>query len=49
MTVFSASGDVASVPVPHAAARDREEGRSFAPKFDAAGLITCVLTDMRTS
>jgi phosphoribosyl-AMP cyclohydrolase len=25
-----------------------EEGQLFAPKFDAAGLITCVVTDMET-
>jgi len=27
------------------ATRDIEEGRVFAPKFDAGGLITCVVTD----
>jgi phosphoribosyl-AMP cyclohydrolase len=26
-------------------AQEIEEGRAFAPKFDAAGLITCVVTD----
>lgn len=25
-----------------------EEGRAFAPKFDAEGLVTCVATDART-
>ena len=25
-----------------------EEGRAFAPKFDADGLVTCVATDVRT-
>jgi phosphoribosyl-AMP cyclohydrolase len=28
--------------------RDVEEGRSFSPKFDADGLITCVTTDARS-
>ncbi len=28
---------------------DREEGLSFAPKFDASGLVTCVATDAATS
>ncbi len=27
---------------------DIEEGRAFAPKFDADGLVTCVATDART-
>jgi len=27
------------------AAREREEGLSFDPKFDASGLVTCVATD----
>ncbi len=27
---------------------DREEGLSFAPKFDASGLVTCVATDAAT-
>jgi phosphoribosyl-AMP cyclohydrolase len=27
---------------------DREEGLAFRPKFDAAGLLTCVATDART-
>jgi phosphoribosyl-AMP cyclohydrolase len=27
-------------------AREIEEGKLFAPKFDAAGLITCVVTDV---
>jgi phosphoribosyl-AMP cyclohydrolase len=29
-------------------AREIEEGRLFAPKFDAAGLITCVVTDVES-
>ena len=28
---------------------DREEGLAFRPKFDAAGLLTCVATDASTS
>ncbi|QOZ26829.1 phosphoribosyl-AMP cyclohydrolase [Bradyrhizobium sp. CCBAU 51753] len=27
---------------------DREEGLAFQPKFDAAGLVTCVATDVAT-
>jgi phosphoribosyl-AMP cyclohydrolase len=30
---------------PRGSARDIEEGTDFAPKFDAAGLIPCVVTD----
>jgi phosphoribosyl-AMP cyclohydrolase len=29
-------------------ASDIEEGQTFAPKFDADGLVTCVATDVRT-
>lgn len=28
---------------------DREEGLAFQPRFDAAGLVTCVVTDAATS
>ena len=28
--------------------KDREEGLSFQPKFDASGLVTCVATDAAT-
>lgn len=28
--------------------KDREEGRTLAPKFDADGLVTCVATDVWT-
>lgn len=28
--------------------REIEEGETFAPKFDAGGLIACVVTDVRT-
>jgi phosphoribosyl-AMP cyclohydrolase len=34
-----------SVFAPRATTEQVEEGRLFAPKFDAAGLITCVVTD----
>src|ERR1700688_229297 len=34
-TLFSPRGSVQEI----------EEGRAFAPKFDAAGLIACVVTD----
>ena len=30
------------------AAREVEEGRTFSPKFDADGLVTCVTTDARS-
>ena len=32
-------------PVSTSADREREEGLSFSPKFDASGLVTCVATD----
>ncbi len=38
------TGDPAVLP----AATEVEEGRTFAPKFDANGLITCVTTDARS-
>jgi phosphoribosyl-AMP cyclohydrolase len=34
---------------PRGSAQEIEEGRAFAPKFDAAGLITCVVTDAKTA
>jgi phosphoribosyl-AMP cyclohydrolase len=34
---------------PRGSAQEIEEGQLFAPKFDAAGLITCVVTDEETS
>jgi phosphoribosyl-AMP cyclohydrolase len=40
--------DVTSNPTlfaPRGSAQEIEEGAAFAPKFDAAGLITCVVTD----
>lgn len=38
-----------SLTFPHLAARhDIEEGLVFAPRFDAAGLITCVVTEADT-
>jgi phosphoribosyl-AMP cyclohydrolase len=33
---------------PRGSAREIEEGQLFAPKFDAAGLIACVVTDLET-
>jgi phosphoribosyl-AMP cyclohydrolase len=33
---------------PRGSAQEIEEGELFAPKFDAAGLITCVVTDVKT-
>jgi phosphoribosyl-AMP cyclohydrolase len=40
--------DVPNLPSPRGPAQEIEEGRRFAPKFDAAGLITCVVTDAAT-
>jgi phosphoribosyl-AMP cyclohydrolase len=34
---------------PRGSAQEIEEGRAFAPKFDDAGLIACVVTDAKTS
>jgi phosphoribosyl-AMP cyclohydrolase len=28
--------------------QDVEEGRAFAPRFDADGLVTCVVTDAKS-
>jgi phosphoribosyl-AMP cyclohydrolase len=42
---------VAYTPVsfaPRGSAEEVEEGRAFAPKFDADGLVTCVATDARS-
>jgi phosphoribosyl-AMP cyclohydrolase len=36
---------VAEAPSSQAALDDIEEGSAFRPKFDAAGLVTCVATD----
>jgi phosphoribosyl-AMP cyclohydrolase len=33
---------------PRGSEQEIEEGRSFAPKFDATGLIVCVVTDVQT-
>jgi phosphoribosyl-AMP cyclohydrolase len=33
---------------PRGSGHEIEEGRAFAPKFDAGGLIACVVTDMQT-
>jgi phosphoribosyl-AMP cyclohydrolase len=38
-SLFSPRGSVSEI----------EEGRAFAPKFDAAGLITCVVTDAESA
>jgi phosphoribosyl-AMP cyclohydrolase len=34
---------------PRGSEREIEEGRAFAPKLDAAGLITCVVTDAQSA
>ena len=41
--------DTSSPFSPRGSAPEIEEGRAFAPKFDAAGLITCVVTDAGTA
>ena|SRR5215471_11373339 len=33
---------------PRGSQHEIEEGRAFAPKFDASGLIVCVITDVQT-
>jgi phosphoribosyl-AMP cyclohydrolase len=38
-----------SIFAPRATDEQVEEGRLFAPKFDADGLITCVVTDAWTT
>jgi phosphoribosyl-AMP cyclohydrolase len=37
--------DNSTLPASRGSARDIEEGTAFAPEFDAAGLIACVVTD----
>jgi phosphoribosyl-AMP cyclohydrolase len=34
---------------PRGSEQEIEEGQAFAPKFDAGGLIACVVTDVQTS
>jgi phosphoribosyl-AMP cyclohydrolase len=41
--------DISSLFSPRGSEQQIEEGRAFAPKFDAAGLITCVVTDAKTA
>jgi phosphoribosyl-AMP cyclohydrolase len=41
--------DISHLFSPRGSPREIEEGRAFAPKFDAAGLITCVVTDAGTA
>ncbi len=41
--LFSPRDATSAIP-----AQEIEEGRRFAPKFDAAGLIACVVTDVET-
>jgi phosphoribosyl-AMP cyclohydrolase len=40
--------DTPTLFAPRGSARDIEEGTTFAPKFDDAGLIACVVTDAGT-
>jgi phosphoribosyl-AMP cyclohydrolase len=40
--------DHAPAFAPRGSTEEVEEGRAFAPKFDADGLITCVATDARS-
>ena len=41
------SDDASSFP-PRGSTEEVEEGRAFAPKFDADGLVTCVATEARS-
>lgn len=41
--------DIPTLFSPRGSSHEVEEGEAFAPKFDAAGLITCVVTDARTA
>ncbi|HEY6992177.1 MAG TPA: phosphoribosyl-AMP cyclohydrolase [Xanthobacteraceae bacterium] len=40
--------DTPSIFAQHGSTDEVEEGRAFAPKFDADGLVTCVATDARS-
>jgi phosphoribosyl-AMP cyclohydrolase len=46
--LFSPRGAAQDLPEPELPAREIEEGQLFAPKFDADGLITCVVTDVES-
>lgn len=48
MVTSSNDGDSSALFSPRGSERDIEEGQAFAPKFDASGLITCVVTDVQT-
>ena len=48
MVTPSSDGDTSSLFSPRGSEQDIEEGQVFAPKFDAGGLIACVVTDVRT-
>ena len=41
--------DISTLFSPRGSEQEIEEGRAFAPKFDAGGLIVCVVTDAKTS
>jgi phosphoribosyl-AMP cyclohydrolase len=45
---MAAEGSDSTLFAPRGSPRDIEEGTAFAPKFDAAGLIACVVTDVRS-
>jgi len=40
--------DIHSLFSPRGSEHEIEEGQAFAPKFDAGGLIACVVTDVQT-
>ena len=40
--------DTPPIFAPRGSTEEVEEGRAFAPKFDADGLVTCVATDARS-
>jgi len=48
MVLQNNDGGSSSLVSPRGSEHEIEEGRAFAPKFDANGLITCVVTDAQT-
>ena len=48
MVLQNNDGGSSSLVSPRGSEHEIEEGRAFAPKFDADGLITCVVTDVQT-
>jgi phosphoribosyl-AMP cyclohydrolase len=48
MVLQNNDGGSSSLVSPRGSEHEIEEGTAFAPKFDADGLITCVVTDVQT-